>query len=319
MSNSVKPATARVIANYGAELVLADESGTVLTGIASKKLGLIVCGDLVGYDIPDTASQQPPPSADQPLPEQKQTQPVRVTELKPRSGTLARTDRRGQAKPIAANVTQLVVVTAPKPPFDPLLIDRYSVAANHIKVKMVIVINKTDLLDDKSGEQATLIEQTYSDIGYQVIRCSSKQDHGMDSIIDVLEGQVSILVGQSGVGKSSLLNQLLPDTRTRTGALSEVSGLGRHTTTVTSWYNLPSGGAIIDSAGVRQFALDHLSGIDIQAGFTEISELSERCKFNDCIHLHEPECAVLEALQSRQLSQQRYNHFLAMRQNDSQK
>ena len=112
--------------------------------------------------------------------------------------------------------------------------------------------------------------------------------------------------------KSSLLNQILPDQTIRTGALSEISGLGRHTTTVTMWYDLPTGGALIDSAGVRQFALEHLSNVDIEAGFVEISEASMHCKFRDCSHLKEPDCAVVAALQSGTITQQRYDHFQAI-------
>ncbi len=295
--------TGRVIANYGAELILADPAGNYLKAAPLKKLGLIVCGDEVSFETVDSR--------------QSVEQPIRVTAVQPRSSTLARTDRRKQAKAIAANVTQLIAVTAPKPPFDPLLIDRYSVASRHIGVELLVVINKTDLLDHDTEAAANSLEKIYSDIGYQVIRCSTEGNTGLQQLTKALESQVSILVGQSGVGKSSLLNRLLPDIDTKTGALSEISGLGKHTTTVTTWYDLPSGGAIIDSAGVRQFALDHLSEIDVQAGFKEISDLSMDCKFNDCKHVHEPECAVLEGLRNNAVARQRYDHFLAMRQKET--
>ncbi len=317
MGSKTVASSARVIANYGAELVLSTDTGEYLTATNQKKLGLVVCGDLVEFKFlaeSSTAKQTPIQAPN--LQGDIATGHAQVTKIEKRISTLARTDRRRQAKPIAANLTQLVAVTAPKPPFDPLLLDRYSVAAHHIGVDMTVVINKTDLLDDQSRESADTLEKIYRDIGYQVIRCSRETSQGIEQLALALKDQVSILVGQSGVGKSSLLNELLPDIETRTGALSKISGLGRHTTTVTTWFDLPTGGAIIDSAGVRQFALDHLSEIDIQAGFREISELSMQCKFNDCIHVHEPECAVQEALKQNLLSRQRYEHFLSMRQKD---
>lgn len=317
MRDNTVTSNARVIANFGAELVLATESGSYLTATSQKKLGLIVCGDLVDYKLLTESSSTKQAASPSPNHQgEMATDQARVTCIQPRHSMLARTDRRRQAKPIAANVTQLVAVTAPKPPFDPLLLDRYSVAAHHIGVDMTVVINKVDLLNDQTTEEAASLEKIYRDIGYQVIRCSSEKSHGIEQLAQALDNQVSILVGQSGVGKSSLLNQLLPDIQTKTGALSKISGLGRHTTTVTTWFDLPGGGAIIDSAGVRQFALDHLSEIDIQAGFKEISELSMQCKFNDCKHIHEPECAVLEALQNTTLAKQRYDHFLSMRQKE---
>lgn len=306
-------AVGRIIANYGAELVLANENGQYLNAVAQKKLGLIVCGDLVHYELPATIDRTTKDDIN------SKNELVRVVSVRPRLSSLARTDRRGQAKPIAANVTQLVVVTAPRPPFDPLLIDRYTVAARNIDVGMLLVINKTDLLDDQTTQDADTLEKTYRDIGYEVIRCSSETTRDVDSLAHALNNHVSILVGQSGVGKSSLLNQLLPELQAKTGTLSEISGLGRHTTTVTTWFDLPDGGAIIDSAGVRQFALDHLSDIDIQAGFIEISTLAINCKFNDCKHIHEPECAVLEALQNGQLANPRYEHFQQLKLKDKER
>ncbi len=270
-----------------------DENQKYLTASPLKKLGLLVCGDIVGYYHEGGIN--------------------RVTSVLERSGTLSRTDRRGQAKPVAANITQLVAVTAPKPPFDPLLLDRYTVAARHIDVDLLIVINKVDALDDETRETAQHLQDTYHEIGYRVIRCSTKTLQGIDELRHQLAGQVSILVGQSGVGKSSLLAELLPEQEIKVGALSENSGLGKHTTTVTTWFNLPDGGAMIDSAGVRQFGLDHLNDFDLQLGFKEICELATSCRFNDCKHTIEPDCAVLKALEDQSLAQQRYNHFIRMR------
>lgn len=266
-----------------------------------------MCGDVVHCEPPDHL-----PDANSSA-EQPHSHTLRITHVEPRTSVLQRTDRHGQAKPIAANLSQLVAVTASKPPFDPLLLDRYTIAARHMGVTMVIVINKVDLLDTPELQhQADSLQALYRAIGYTVLRCNSKTGEGFDDLSAQLRHQVSILVGQSGVGKSSILNNLLPDQSIKTGTLSESSGLGRHTTTVTTWYSLTGGGAIIDSAGVRQFALEHLSDVDIESGFLEIARAARHCKFRNCRHIHEPDCAVLAALNSEQISRQRYENFLTI-------
>jgi len=298
--NSHSSLAARVIANYGADVELQTSQGDRLIATPLKRLGMLVSGDKVLVDISE------------------QDGSARVSKLEPRSTTLSRTDRNGKMKAVAANVTQLVVVTAPAPPFDPMLIDRYTVAARHIGVDVTILINKTDLLDSNTAPQANAIEEIYRNIGYPVLRCCMTTDEGWDALVTRLHDNVSILVGQSGVGKSSLLNRLLPDLEVRTGELSTQSGLGKHTTSVTSWFDLPDGGAIIDSAGVRQFSLEHIPQADIQAGFVEISEVAQYCKFTDCTHVHEPECAVQQALAENRISTQRFEHFSQMRESSSE-
>jgi len=284
---------ARVIANHGAELTLRTPTGEKFTATSKKKLGLVVTGDRVLWQAQDHGT-------------------TRVIDILERSGTLARTDRQGNAKPIATNINQVLVVTAPKPPFDTLLLDRYCVAASNIGADIAIIINKTDLLDTSSGETANEIESLYTGLDYKVARCCVKEPDGLLQVMKLLENRVSILVGQSGVGKSSILNALLPQQEIKTGDLSSNSGLGRHTTTVTNWYDLANNGAIIDSPGVRQFSLEHLNSVDIEAGFREITDHAAHCKFNDCSHQHEPECAVLSALSSGSIHKDRYQHFLQL-------
>lgn len=294
----------RVISNLGIELLVHHDVYGHFHAQPMKKHGLVVCGDQVVCAAPKTPPDHAA-KAGNPHPET-----LRVLELAPRTGLLQRTDRRGNAKPIAANLTQLIAVTAPKPPFDPLLIDRYTIAARHMGVHLQLVMNKTDLLDTLELQaQANDIESLYRSIGYSVTRCNSKNGEGIDDLSALMAGEVSILVGQSGVGKSSILNALVPERSAKTGALSDNSGLGKHTTTVTTWYDLPHGGAIVDSAGVRQFALEHLSGVDIESGFVEIAEASTHCRFRDCKHIKEPECAVLAGVNQGNISTQRYDHF----------
>jgi len=281
---------ARVVANHGTELTLSTSSREKIIATPRKKLGLVVTGDLVRWQAENHGN-------------------ARVTEVLERTGTLARTDRLGNAKPIATNVSQLLVVTAPKPPFDCLLLDRYCVAAANIGAEIAVIINKTDLLDDTTAPQAEVIELLYTGLGYRVARCCVKSAQGLNAVESLLSDQISILVGQSGVGKSSILNALLPQHNIKTGGLSDNSGLGRHTTTVTNWYDLPNNGAIIDSPGVRQFSLEHLDSVDIQAGFREIAEHAITCKFNDCTHQHEPECSVLASVASGEIDADRFSHF----------
>ncbi len=293
--------SARVIANYGADVELLTNQGERIIATPLKRIGMLVSGDNVSVTV---TSQGGSTSA-------------RVSRLEDRSTTLSRTDRSGKIKAVAANLTQLVVVTAPAPPFDPMLIDRYTVAARNIGVDVTIVINKTDLLDSNSSAEADAIEALYTSIGYSVLRCCLTNGKGVDALVSCLHDHVSILVGQSGVGKSSLLNKLVPDLDVRTGELSKQSGLGKHTTSVTTWFALPEGGAIIDSAGVRQFSLDHIPQADVQAGFKEISEAAQYCKFTNCTHVHEPDCAVKDALAEQRISAQRFEHFTVLRENSA--
>ncbi len=296
--------TVRVISNHGIDLLVRHNEYGHFNAQPLKKHGLVVCGDSAICTAP---AVPPKEYADSHTPHRES---LRMLELVERTCVLQRTDRRGNAKPIAANLTQLVAVTAPSPPFDPLLIDRYTIAARHMNVKLVLVINKTDLLSspDAAGSAAA-IEALYQSIGYPVVRCNARGGEGLSQLAQVLKGEISILVGQSGVGKSSILNGLLPGNSAKTGALSENSGLGKHTTTVTTWYDLPAGGAIIDSAGVRQFALEHLSGVDIEAGFIEIADAAAHCRFRDCRHDGEPDCAVHAGLEQKIISPQRLAHF----------
>jgi ribosome biogenesis GTPase len=284
---------ARVIANHGAELLLKDADGSRLSVTGKRKHGLIVVGDEVALKG-DGAS-------------------VQIDELLDRDTTLARTDRNGVAKPLAANVTQLVIVCAPLPAFDLLLIDQYLVAASAIGVGAVLVVNKVDLLTNESQPMADTVNRLYRDIGTTVLNCSAQQPDTIAPLRRALQDQVSILVGQSGVGKSTLLTSLVDDPDIRTGAISEQSGLGRHTTTVAVWYDLRDGGAIIDSAGVRQFGLDHLQAVDIQSGFREIATAAVDCRFNDCMHLQEPGCAVREQLDQQRIHASRFNNFCKLR------
>lgn len=286
----VKSRPGRVVANYGARLLVRDDNGHLHRCAALRKLGLIVSGDLVEW--------QPQTSGD-----------ARVTSVFPRQTLLQRPDRRGQLKPVAANLNQLVIVSAVKPGVETLLVDQYAAAAELADIEPVIVVNKADLLDVAARHDLQGMLDVYAEIGYRTAMIDCKSEEGILPLQRLLRDRISMLVGQSGVGKSSIVQKLFPDLEIQVGALSEASGAGAHTTTVTSWYDLPGGGALIDSPGVRQFSLEHLTQQDLASGFRDIREVAEDCRFHNCTHLHEPGCAVTSAVTDGKLAAWRYHDY----------
>lgn len=226
-----------------------------------------------------------------------------VTDIEPRSTVLTRVNQRGQGQPIAANLTQLVVVVAAEPEIDWLVLDHYLVAAELTRLKPAIVFNKTDLQPVISAEL-----QAYRDIA-PVFATSTVQDRIDEEMLECFAGERSVLVGQSGVGKSSLLNSLLGKEAQAVGALSDKVRQGRHTTTASVLYRLENGGEIIDSPGVRQYApfIEHEN--EVAGGFSEFHPLIPDCRFADCQHLAEPGCAIKAALEQGKVSQRRYDNY----------
>jgi ribosome biogenesis GTPase len=228
-----------------------------------------------------------------------------VTRIDPRKTELARPSRRGDREVLAANLSQVIVVAAPRPPPDPFLVDRYLAAAEMMGTAACIAYNKTDL--DPAGLSMDLAE--FEALGYPVLRVSARDNTGMDELRHRLEAHTSILVGHSGVGKSSIINTLLPDADLRTAALSAATGEGRHTTTASVLHRLPTGGELIDSPGVRDYAPPPIPVRNVSAGFREIAARQARCRFSNCLHLEEPGCAVKEAVQTDEMSARRYESY----------
>ncbi len=227
-----------------------------------------------------------------------------VTAVMPRRSELARPNTRGRTEVIAANMTQVVVVIAPRPKPDRGLVDRYLVAAEINDVGAVIVANKNDL------DRLALDE--YASIGYATVAVSAKRPETLAPLSAVLAGQTSIFVGQSGVGKSSLLNALIPGLDMRTQTLSEASGEGRHTTTASVLHHLENGGEVIDSPGVRDFAPPPVDEAQLAKGFCEFREVAPECRFHNCRHLAEPGCAVKKAVESGAISRRRYQSYCSL-------
>ena len=223
-----------------------------------------------------------------------------------RQNALSRPDPYGKLKAVAANIDQIILVIAPVPEPHAQLIDRYLVAAEVVGIEPVILLNKTDLLADNRELQLEMDDllAAYPPLGYRTLHTSSRRG-GLDELRGALRERISIFVGQSGVGKSSLVNALLPAAELRVGGLSENTSKGTHTTTTARLFHLPSGGSLIDSPGIREFGLWHMSRAEVERGFREFRPLLGCCRFRDCRHEQEPGCAILEALQAGAISERR--------------
>lgn len=237
----------------------------------------------------------------------------------PRRSLLARPDSRGVLRPVAANVDTMLVVLAPRPAAHAFLVDRYLVAAEHAGIGPVLVLNKTDLLPALPAEERAALEAllaTYRQLGYPVLSLSAQDGTGLAALRARVQSQTVVFVGQSGVGKSSLVQALLPGVTIATGDLSAAMDKGRHTTTTARLYHVPdgaSGGCVIDSPGIREFTLQHLSPAEVLDGFVELRNLAAGCRFRDCRHEQEPGCALRAAEAAGDVAASRlasYRHIL---------
>ena len=234
-----------------------------------------------------------------------------ITSVCERRNQLTRPNLRGKVEVLAANIDTLLVMAAPAPVPDWSIVDRYLCAAELIEAVAAIVFNKTDLPADESVDE---VLDDYARIGYRTVRCSAKTGQNIDAVAALLRDGVSIIVGQSGVGKSSLINGLLRDDRQRVAAISGKRGEGRHTTVNSVMLALPGGGAVIDSPGVRDYA-PALQPNEVVAGYREIASAGFDCRFANCRHLREPGCAVKKAVEKGTISTRRYDsyrHLLAL-------
>ncbi|MBA2816494.1 small ribosomal subunit biogenesis GTPase RsgA [Candidatus Pantoea persica] len=228
-----------------------------------------------------------------------------------RSSVLTRPDYYDGLKPIAANIDQIIIVSAILPELSLNIIDRYLVASETLGIEPLLVLNKTDLLDEPAH---TFVEEQmdiYRRIGYRVLMVSSHTKAGLAELKAALTDRISVFAGQSGIGKSSLLNALLGlDAAAETAILTNgVSGLGQHTTTASRLYHFPHGGDVIDSPGVREFGLWHLEPEQITRGFVEFREFLGGCKFRDCKHGNNPGCAIRAAVEAGQIDVSRFDNY----------
>src|SRR6187551_2073384 len=290
----IDPATAdrfdaEVIAAFGRHLLVRAGTQELRARPAGRKLS-IVCGDRVRCEV-DRAHDE-----------------VLAVEVLPRHTLLARANLRGMSEPVVANITLLVVVVASLPAPDFFIVDRYLCAATAAGIAGVIAVNKSDL-----GEPLDAAElEAYTNAGYSHLACSAKVGAGLAALKQALTGAISVLVGQSGVGKSSLVSALLPLAEVTTGELMREEE-GRHTTTASRAYPLDLGGTLIDSPGVRDFApaIDQLDERTLE--FPEVERLATGCRFQDCRHMQEPDCAVIAAVDDDSLHARRYESYRRLR------
>lgn len=228
-----------------------------------------------------------------------------------RASILERPDNFGRLKAVAANIDQMLIVIAVEPSPQCNLIDRYLVAAELMNIRPLIVLNKADLLDSQSRAQIEPLMSMYQQLGYQTVEIVSSRHQAatLNNLPQLIDQRTSIVVGQSGVGKSSLINTLLPDAQLAVGALSEQTREGTHTTTQAKLFHLPDGGQLIDSPGIRDFSLWHIDMLQLQQGFIEIAERLGDCRFRDCSHENEPGCGILSAVASSEISPQRFSSY----------
>jgi len=279
-----------IVAHYGTQVAVESEPGTSQRCHIRANLEGLVTGDRVVWCEGDPVG-------------------VVVAQLD-RQSVLSRPDPYGKLKPVAANIDQILLVIAPYPEPHANLIDRYLVAAETVEIEPVILLNKTDLLADDPALQQQMDEllAVYPTLGYRVLYTSIKHS-GLAALHDALRERTSVFVGQSGVGKTSLVNVLLPDADLRVGALSENTQKGTHTTTTAQLFHLDCGGSLIDSPGIREFGLWHMTKDQVEQGFRELRPLLGTCKFRDCQHQQEPGCAVLGAVEAGDISARRMDSF----------
>lgn len=231
----------------------------------------------------------------------------------PRRSVLRRPNLYGELKPVAANIDTLVVVIAPAPEAHYNLIDRYLVAAESHGLKPLLVLNKSDLLDDDNRARLQELMASYATLGYPTLTVSSRSQQGLPELKARLATGTSIFVGQSGVGKSALVNALMPGVNTLEGALSQGVTKGRHTTTTARLFHFPEGGNLIDSPGIREFGLTHLEPEQLLQGFIEFLPFLDGCRFRDCKHQREPGCRLLEAAAQGRIDARRLASYQLIR------
>lgn len=282
-----------MVANFGAAVALQDSAGNLHRAVPLSKLPHLVAGDRI-------------------ICEGSTESDLRITQLHTRSSVLEKPDRRNKLKAVAANLTQLAIVSAVIPDIDLLLIDQFCIVAERANIDAIIVLNKSDLADPEQLEILNKHLAVYSSIGYPTAVISTINADGMQPLLNLLSNNTSVLVGQSGVGKSSIVQYLLPDLEVRVGAISAATGIGSHTTTASFRYDLPGNGALIDSPGVRHFAVDHLQRDQVASGYREIFAAAADCKFANCSHQKEPSCNVKDAVENNTIARSRYDNYIRL-------
>ena len=218
-----------------------------------------------------------------------------------------------QSHILAANVDQaFLVVTVNYPQTSTTFIDRFLASAEAYSVPVTLVFNKTDLLSDEERHFQDMMMTLYDTVGYRCIAISAANGDGVDELLPLLHDRITLLSGNSGVGKSTLINRILPGVNLRTAEISDSHNTGMHTTTFSEMLQLPNGGYLIDTPGIKGFGTFNMGPEEISSYFKEIFRFSKDCRFNNCTHTHEPGCAVLKAVEDHYIAASRYQSYLSM-------
>jgi ribosome biogenesis GTPase len=285
-----------VLVHHGGEVLLEDANASTLRATPRQHLGDLVAGDTV---VIQRLAIDP--------------QTAVIVARGPRDSVLERKDASGRSRAIAANIDQIIVLIAVEPAPQRYLIDRYLAAASSIPAEPILVLNKIDLPGSADEEPYRDLLDSYRQAGLSTAAISATRGDGLQALKARLRTHTSLIVGQSGVGKSSLVKALLPEAQIRIGELSEAVGEGRHTTRTSRLYHLPQGGHLIDSPGVRGFDPAPGSAVPLDRGFREFLPHLGHCRFSDCRHTVEPGCAVRQAVERGEIDPRRYESYLRMR------
>lgn len=284
----ISPLQGTVVAAYGKRFQVELSDKKRISCVTRGKRIDLACGDMVTIQLTDKHEGV-------------------VESTLPRKTLLYRSNAF-KSKMLAANVTQIIIVLATQPSFYEALLNRCLIAAEAANIKALIVLNKCDLADNDDAKQKLAL---YTSLGYQVLALSAKED--ISAIRPYLQGESSILVGQSGMGKSTIINALLPNEDVRTREVSHVLDSGKHTTTAAHLYHIDEDSQLIDSPGLQEFGLHHLSTGELEHAFIEFRPFLGKCRFNNCKHLQEPECAIKEAVLSHHVTAERLAIYTLLR------
>ncbi|MBD3766901.1 MAG: ribosome small subunit-dependent GTPase A [Gammaproteobacteria bacterium] len=282
-----------VVMNSGKKATVQLNDGRLLTCHQRANLANVVAGDKVIISL----DEQHPPV---------------IESLLPRRSLLSRPGFRGVIKPVAANVDQLLVVIAPAPGIDLDLLDRSLCYCEWQGLDAVIILNKVDLLADDYRAGCDQLATVYTAMGYTWIETSTEADIGLEALKQICNNKTSVFLGNSGVGKSSLTQALIPDVAIRTQQLSSSTGLGQHTTNNATLYELDIGGRLIDAAGIRSLELSEFAIEQPDRYWRDFRPYLGQCRFSNCTHDHEPGCSVKNAVESETIAMHRYQHYLRL-------
>ena len=290
-----KHRTGLMVSRFGERADVLDlESGETYRCFLRQNLGAPVPGDRLCFRLDDN-------------------QQGVIESIDERSSLLERPSPHQGLKPVVANIDRIFVITAPLPDFSAVLLDRYLVAIENSGIEVIIVANKWDLTEEIESQNIEQQLTIYETLGYKMLKVSTQSNIDRAALQESIKNHSSILVGQSGVGKSSIINWLFPHASLNTQIISENSRLGQHTTTASQLFCLkdkqPEQGFIIDSPGIREFGLWHLSTHDIASGYREFNDYIGTCKYRDCKHLNEPGCEIIRAVKQDKISEVRWNNY----------